>query len=92
MIIAFHVHSTLTTSARFLDNVTTDIIHYEQKKVILLPRSPVKLRSTLIPVGLLSRKPLGFCRQETRGEVLLHSGGHQRQIRLPSPRFIDGCP
>jgi hypothetical protein len=81
----------LTSHNSFLDNVTTDIIHYESKKVNI--HSCNSLTTNKPPKAcVLSRQPFNLRRRTPGSQVILHPCGDFCQICIPSARVPDGSP
>ena len=84
--------SHLTCLLRFLDNVTTDIMHYEEKKVCAYLMLPCRHNLWGGVACVLQRKPFKIRRDTPRSQIVLYLGCDLGQVLFPIPRLFDGCP
>jgi hypothetical protein len=84
--------SHLTCLLRFLDSVTTDIIHCEEKKVCAYLMPPRRHNLWGGVACVLQRKPFKIHGDTPRSQIVLYLGCDLGQVLFPNPRLFDGCP
>lgn len=81
-------HTGMLIPPRFLDNITTDIIHYESKKVpasrSIPPPHSIDFTASHCEAGLLPWELIEVRQGTSRGRVLLHAGCHLDQVCVSS--------
>jgi hypothetical protein len=77
----------------FLDNVTSDIIHYEGKKVgsILSSLAFSERLFCLCLACVLPRESLYICGGASRSEIVLYTRRYFREVLIPATGFSHGC-